>query len=309
MALDDTALRTLARERDGVISWGEAIQMGFTWRSIATRVDRGSWARVGRAIIIRDLHHPGDRATAWLIRMHCGPKSIVSGPLATRLQGWNIAGSDHLVVSPDPIRPPTGYDWHVLRRRVSEVNHIAGLPPVLPRLDALGDVLVHRPHQAARELLDMALQRRWIDTADLDHLLDARSGPGRRGQPRLRELRDRAVTGSRSEAEHRMGGLLARTGGNWVANYPVLGDDGRILAEIDFADPIMKIAIEVDGRAFHSDRQSFERDRERQNMLVIRGWVILRFTWERIVNDPEGVVAEIIAAIASAPHRLRAHSA
>ena len=96
-----------------------------------------------------------------------------------------------------------------------------------------------------------------------------------------------------------MGHLLARTSGNWVPNYAVRDERGQIVAEIDFADPELKIAIEVDGRAFHSDRRSFERDRKRQNMLVTRGWIVLRFTWERLVNDPEGVLAEVAAVLAS----------
>lgn len=96
-----------------------------------------------------------------------------------------------------------------------------------------------------------------------------------------------------------MGRLLQRTGLHWAPNHAVRGESGQILAEIDFASPELKIAIEVDGRAFHSDRRSFEQDRARQNKLVIRGWVVLRFTWERIVNDPDGVVAEILAVIES----------
>jgi very-short-patch-repair endonuclease len=93
-----------------------------------------------------------------------------------------------------------------------------------------------------------------------------------------------------------MGALLRRTRGNWIANYAVRDEHGRVLAEIDFADPHLMIAVEVDGRAFHSDRRSFERDRKRQNMLTLRGWTVLRFTWERIVSDPAAVMAEVIAA-------------
>ena len=108
-----------------------------------------------------------------------------------------------------------------------------------------------------------------------------------------------------------MGRLLSRTTGNWVPNYVVRDEHGQVLAEIDFADPELKIAIEVDGRAFHSDRRSFERDRVRQNMLVIEGWVVLRFTWERIVSDPDGVIAEVSATCESRNHQpeLRAQSA
>lgn len=106
-----------------------------------------------------------------------------------------------------------------------------------------------------------------------------------------------------------MGLLLAGAPGHWIANYPILGEHGQVVAEIDFANPQLKIAIEVDGRAFHSDRHSFERDRARQNMLVIEGWVVLRFTWERIVNDPEGVLAEVASAYAAALLRIRAQTA
>ncbi len=101
-----------------------------------------------------------------------------------------------------------------------------------------------------------------------------------------------------------MGLLLRRTRGTWIANHAIREVDGTIVAEIDFADPHLRIAIEVDGRAFHSDHRSFERDRRRQNMLVLKGWMILRFTWERIVHDPQGVIAEVDAAIEHAKARL-----
>ena len=106
-----------------------------------------------------------------------------------------------------------------------------------------------------------------------------------------------------------MGALLKRTNGRWVANYAVRDEQGRVLAEIDFADPDLMIAIEVDGRAFHSDRHSFERDRERQNMLTLRGWVVLRFTWERITFDAEGVISEVQAACGRANRGFRADTA
>jgi len=310
MTLDETPIRELARERDGLVSWREARAHGFTWRSIATRVQRGAWARIGHALVIHDLHRPGDRATAWLLHLHCGPASAVSGPIAARLQGWTLAGADNLVINPQPVAPPPGHSLRVLRRADPIRANVEGLPPLVPRVDALVDTLTARSPQGARDLLDHALQRRWITPVDLERVMLERSGPAPRGQKRLRELYERATTGSRSQAEQRMGLLISRIGEKgWISNYPVRDEAGRIVAEIDFAHPGLKIAIEVDGRAFHSGRQSFERDRERQNMLVVRGWVVLRFTWERIVNDPDGVLAEIAAACAVARQRIRAQTA
>lgn len=293
---DSDSLRALARLRHGVVSRDEAIQAGFSHYAIRHRIESGMWAQCGRAIIIRDLHRAGDAATAWIIHLHTGPRSQVSGPLAMRLQGWETPGSDHLVVNPSDCRSSIDLELRVLRRTASPCVRLSGLPPLVPKLDALADTLIRRSDQGARDLLDKALQRRWIETADVDLLIDGRSGPGRRGQRRLLRLRERAASGSRSEAEQRMGALLRRTRGTWIANYAVRDEHGRVLAEIDFADPHLMIAVEVDGRAFHSDRRSFERDRKRQNMLTLRGWTVLRFTWERIVSDPAGVMAEVIAA-------------
>jgi very-short-patch-repair endonuclease len=107
------------------------------------------------------------------------------------------------------------------------------------------------------------------------------------------------MSGSRSEAEQRMAALLKRSRtGPWVPNHPVRDASGRIVAEIDFAHEGLRIAIEVDGRAHHSDRRSFERDRERQNHLVLQGWLILRFTWEQITQRPQEVIAAVLAAVA-----------
>ena len=71
-----------------------------------------------------------------------------------------------------------------------------------------------------------------------------------------------------------------------------------MVAEIDFAHLGLHIAIEVDGRAFHSDRRSFERDRSRQNTLVVGGWLVLRFTWEQITERPDEAVEIVLAAAA-----------
>lgn len=298
MAADETGVRGLALLRDGIVSWDEAINAGFTSRSIATRVARGSWFRRGRTIGIHDLHRPGDKSTAWTLHLHAGPRSLVSGPIAARLQGWDIPGSDHVIVSPAPIRNIDGLPFTVLRRStLPPSTKRQGLPAMVQRADALADTVITRSPRGARDLIDSALQQRWITASDLDRIVSERWGSGPRGLRRLRQMHDRAVSGSRSEAEHRLARLLRRCDGRWAPNFPVRDDDGKTLAEIDFAEPGLRIAIEVDGRAFHSDRRSFERDRARQNILVMRGWVVLRFTWERIIGDPDGVIAEIAATV------------
>lgn len=77
----------------------------------------------------------------------------------------------------------------------------------------------------------------------------------------------------------------------WRANYPVCG------YIVDIAFPAQKVAIEVDGWAFHVDQAAFQRDRARQNRISLNGWQVLRFTWLDLTEHPERVIAEIAAAI------------
>lgn len=66
---------------------------------------------------------------------------------------------------------------------------------------------------------------------------------------------------------------------------------------IDIALPAERIAIECDGWSNHGRfRKSHESDRERQNLLSVRGWLILRFTARQIFQDLPAVVATIEAA-------------
>ncbi len=59
-----------------------------------------------------------------------------------------------------------------------------------------------------------------------------------------------------------------------------------------------RLVIEGDGFGVHGGREAFESDRERQNLLVLDGWRILRFTWRQIVREPAWVAAQIRAALA-----------
>jgi very-short-patch-repair endonuclease len=58
-----------------------------------------------------------------------------------------------------------------------------------------------------------------------------------------------------------------------------------------------RIAIEIDGWAWHTDVQRFRTDRRKGNALVRAGWTVLRFTWHDLTNRPDYVISEIRAAL------------
>ena len=139
--------------------------------------------------------------------------------------------------------------------------------------------------------MDSALQRH----TELRTLWEAHlRNKGRYGSPAARRLLQAARDGARSEAERIFARLLTKAGiTGWKANHPVAG------YKVDFAFTGPKIAIEIDGLAFHSDADDFQRDRVRQNAIALAGWQVLRFTWIDLTEYPERVLAEVKRAISA----------
>lgn len=67
---------------------------------------------------------------------------------------------------------------------------------------------------------------------------------------------------------------------------------------IDIGFAAARLAVEVDGFAYHGKHLGdFKRDRERQNLLTVAGWRILRFTAADIRQTPERCLELIEAAL------------
>jgi len=165
--------------------------------------------------------------------------------------------------------------------------------PVTTRARAAIDHLADCPLTEAVPFADRALAQGWFTMSDLQRRLDRRVN----GNARLRQVARTLMVGAEAESERRLHRLLRRHGiSGWIANYSVLIGD-RLIARIDVAFPAQRLAIEVDGLAYHSDRSRFQRDRTRQNDLINLGWTVLRFTWQDITADPSRVIATVRLAM------------
>ncbi len=75
---------------------------------------------------------------------------------------------------------------------------------------------------------------------------------------------------------------------------------------LDIAIVARRIAVEVDGWAWHGRHKGdFARDRERQNLLTLHGWRVLRFTAGQIRKDIGTVMATIGQACAARKTRIK----
>lgn len=287
-------LRALALRQGGVVTRAQARDLGVSNLVQRNRLANGQWRWRFGCLQICGSPRGDDWRDAWSIALRTGPDVIISGPTAFRLRGKEIASG--LVVAVLP---------HGRNLRIDGVTFVrdnsprASIPGPAFRLadpiDAFADTLIQASPEVARNLLDHSLQLHQIEPAELMAVVQNRRG--RNGVRQLQTLADLAREGTHSHGERELRSVLKHANlRGWIPNYRLI-EGGRILAELDFALPHLKICLEVDGRAFHSDPLSFRRDRERQNELVVRGWLVLRFTWEQITKDPQRVVETIRAAI------------
>jgi very-short-patch-repair endonuclease len=118
---------------------------------------------------------------------------------------------------------------------------------------------------------------------------------GRRGSSAAGRLLVAAADRADSAAERLLVRILREAGvTGWVLGFP-FGP-----WRIDLAFPAQKVAVEVDGWAWHVDPERFRADRRKQNALVRTGWDPLRFTWHDLDQRPDAVLTEIRETVAAA---------
>lgn len=293
--MEHRSLLDLARQQHGLFTWRQARDCGYSRWQITSRLGDGRWHRVlGSVLSTVSSLPPSLRDRAALLAGGSG--AVLSGPSAARLYGMPITSTGSCVTIPAE-RHVTVRGVRFLREQVDERDTTLLDDLVVTSRDrTVFDCLRVVPHGEAATLLDRALQKGWITLENLETRVRARRGYP--GSVRLQELLDGVTPGARSAAERLTHSVLTDGGiTGWQANYSVVVD-GQVMALLDVGFPEVKLALEIDGRAWHSAAERFQHDRTRQNRLVNAGWTVLRFTWDDLTQRPHEVVAAVAAALA-----------
>jgi very-short-patch-repair endonuclease len=286
---DFDKFRELVAAHDGVFTSADVTACAISSDTAFRRVKSGEWVRVWRGV-----YHVGDRSLddrmrARIAVLSTSPRAALCSESAYWWHGFTTKAPKQIHVVTPQGRHGRAIDgvriWHrtVAPQDLTEVDGLQITTKALTVLDAAVD--------GGSRLLDSALLREHTKVADV---VDAQiRNSGRRGSRRSREMVAAITDGSRSEAERKALALLRSaeiTG--WTANAKVCG----YVVDIAFID--QKVAVEIDGFAFHSDAASFQHDRTRQNVLIANGWTVLRFTWQDITGQPASVLANVRRSIA-----------
>ena len=281
------------RRQDGVITLAQARRAGLSQDAINRRLRSGHWQRCSRGVYFAADRHFTDAARLRAAVLAYGPHACASGLAAA---WWHalakFAPETVEVTVPHQSRLRFRHGTRLRRRDLSprDVVERAGLRVTALPLTVI-EAAVRRG--GGPKLMDAALQRH----VELAQLWRAQlRNKGRHGSPAARRLLRAAQDGARSEAERLLVKLLRDAGfTGWESNHPVGG------FKVDVAFVREKVAIEVDGWAFHTDSEVFQTDRNRQNVIALLGWKVLRFTWLDLTAYPRRAIAEIFAATGQRP--------
>ena len=70
----------------------------------------------------------------------------------------------------------------------------------------------------------------------------------------------------------------------------------------DLADIEARVILEADSWEFHTGREAHVRDCWRYNEFAAEGWVVLRFTWWHVMEQPDYVL-DVLSRVYRQPLR------
>lgn len=262
-------------------------------RALGSRITR--WAAAGLLYpVLPGVYLPaaarGDVRLLAEAAQRWAPESVIVGAAAAKLAFWPALPVDRIELATRH-RRTTRPGFRILRRVIPAecVLVSAGIRLTVPALTALDLVDSH-----GGAGIDRALLTRAATLARMHEVLALSAC--RSGNVRRRLMLADSRNEPWSEAERLLHRLLRSAGiTGWSANRPVRCGSQVVVPDVAFRR--QRIALEVDGYEYHSDRASFEWDRRRQNLLVLAGWQVLRFTWVMVSDDPGRVIAEVRSAL------------
>jgi hypothetical protein len=280
----DLDIAVLATHQHGVVTRSQLLALGLSDTAISLSARSGRLHRVHRGVYA--VGHSVLRIEGrWMAAVLAAGKNAVLSH-ATAGGAWILrplgAGAIHVTVPGDSGRQRRpGIRIHRSRTLTPHdtTTHL-GIPITTP-IRTIIDLATTLEPLPLEQALDQADRRGLIDFAEL------------KARPIPRSLqailaRYTAPTFTRSELEDRFQALCDNHGLPRPLNNTII--EGQ---EVDFAWRPQRLVVEVDGYGFHRSPSRFENDRERDVMLTLAGWTVLRFTWAQVTDRPSWVAKAV----------------
>ncbi|MQA72889.1 MAG: DUF559 domain-containing protein [Solirubrobacterales bacterium] len=295
----EARIAAIAERQYGIVTRDQLLGEGFSGDSIDRRLAADRLHPVYRGVYAVG-HRLLPTRGRWLAAVFAGgPGAVLSHRAAAAL--WDLAAIPAItdVTCRSHRRSRPGLRMHEAELPADEITVEQSIPVTTVARTAFDLAAVDDRHRLERTINE-AERRALASPTSLAVLLDRH--PARRGSVNLRAILAAGQIGrgvAASELELRFASFLDQRGfPRPEHNAPVEAAGRRFVADCLWRS--QRLIAELDGHAFHADRESYEGDRARDRVLVAAGWRIVRVTWRQLQNEPDRLAADLRAALARA---------
>lgn len=270
----------------GVCTWRE-LRRAVPWRRIGEAVESGEVVRLRRG-----LYGLGsaDDAVAVARRL----TGILSHRSAALHWGWKVKAAPRLpdvTLARHRRLPVDGRDAATLHWRTLPREQVRAHVTLPAR--TVVDCCVDLPFDEALSVFDSAL-RSGLHRRDV---LELAVNLGPRHRKKVLAVARHADGRAANPFESVLRAIAIGVQGLSVQPQVRLRYDD-LYARVDLADEALRVVIEADSHEFHTERRAFHRDCRRYDELAVRDWLVLRFTWEQVMFEPDWVTSVLVRAVA-----------
>lgn len=271
----------------GAARWARLCQCGVSERDLRQAVASAGVLSVGDGGYVL----PGaDPALVAAVRLG-GVASHASAARLHRLDLWRPIDGIDVTVRRGSHPQSCRVRVHRVNLRPDEIDFQLPITSVLRTAIDCGRSL---PLPDAVVILDSAMRGGRVNSAALKAAASSARGHGAVALRRAVEHAD-ALAGSALESALRLLLLLVDARLETQVKIPDVGP-----GPVDFVLDGW-LVIEADGFEHHSSRDDYKKDRARSNGVVVRGYTLLRFTWEDVKLRPWWVLAQVHAVLRRGP--------
>jgi len=292
------ALVDLADRQHGVVSIRQLLgPLGYASAAVDRMVRAGYLQRLHRGVYAVGRRTVSQHGRCLAAVLACGPRSLLSHRSAVWLWGLSRAQPSRIeVTSPTPRKPRPRIQLHHSRVLLPRDRALEQGIPVTSVARTLLDHAALSRADRVEKAIERAEELGLLDMRELDELL-ART-IGHAGHRRLRGALElyRPAPFTRSGLERRFLDLVERAG----LPRPSTGFN-ELGHELDVYWPERRLVVELDVYETHGSPAAFERDRLRQEDLLLAGIRMTRITGPRLKLEPGAVIERVRRLLAQDP--------
>lgn len=300
----DAVIEQLAAAQQGIVARRQLLAGGVSIHKVRSRVRSGRLRPIQRGVY-QVGPVAGRFAREMAAVLACGRDVVVSHRSAGAM--WGMLPPEEATAPVEltagfrsPVRRPGIVAHRTLRLGADEVTRLDGVPVTTP-VRSLLDLAAVMGFRELEQALARAERAELVSRKALSEVVERnRRRPGANA---IRALLAGATVPAmaRSEAEERFLHLLRK------AQLPSPETNVRVHGfEIDFFWREQRVAVEVDGFAYHGSAISFEGDRRRDAHFAAQGIQVVRVTWRQLTNEPEAVLVRLAQTLVRGEFRTTA---